>query len=126
MRLEAETARLLGKIAFMGLWQGRFKESEAIFKALEMADSDRIGPLLGQGMALAHQGKYEEAAAMLRDRALALDPEDEHARVWYGLVLHKSGQDDKARPELEKIAAHGRAEDAVSLARNLLAEIGQA
>lgn len=123
MLLERETARLLGKIAFLGLWQGRFRESEAIFKALEQMDVNRIGPLLGQGMALAHQGKYDEAAVLLRDRALAMDPEDDHARVWYGLVLHKSGRDDLARPELERVAARGKAEDAVALARGVLEEI---
>lgn len=123
MLLERETARLLGKIAFLGLWQGRFKESEAIFRALEQMDMSRIGPLLGQGMALAHQGRYDEAATMLRSRALALDPEDDHARAWYGLVLHKGGHDDQARPELERVAASGKAEDAVALAKGILEEM---
>jgi Putative Zn-dependent protease, contains TPR repeats len=120
MLLDRDTARLLGKIAFLGLWQGRFKESDAIFKALEANDPSRIGPLLGQGMVLAHQGKHGEASAFFKERALALDPEDEHARVWYALSLLKGGKEADATPLLKELAATAKGNDVAELARQLL------
>ena len=58
MPITPETSRLLGKIAFLGLWEGRFVESESIFTALRAAFPERIGPALGLGILHAHKGEY--------------------------------------------------------------------
>ena len=123
MLINREDARLLGKIGFMGLWQGRFAESESIFAALKDAEPDRIGPLLGLGMAAAHRGDFARAADIFEKEALAVDPNDEHAKAWLGLALFRKGESGKAREILEPLAGSAKAEDAKALAKSLLEEI---
>ena len=126
MLIPPEVARLLGKIAFMGLWQGRFAESEAIFDALGAAQPDRIGPVLGLSMLHAHKGEYAKAAEMLESKALVMDPKDDHARAWLGLVLYRDGKTEQSKKYLNAVLADGQAEDAKNLARGILEEMAAA
>ena len=126
MLIPRDDARLLGKIAFMGLWQGRYGESEAIFDALRAAQPDRIGPVLGLSMLHAHKGEYAKAAEMLESKALAMDPKDDHARAWLGLVLYRDGKADQAKKYLDAVLVDGKAEDAKELARGILKELAAA
>ena len=123
MLIAREDARLLGKIAFMGLWQGRFAESESIFEALRAANPDRIGPLLGLGMLQAHKGEYAKAANIFETQALALEPKDDHARAWLGLVLYRDGKAEEAKKHLNAVLTEGNAEDAKALAKGILNEM---
>jgi hypothetical protein len=126
MLIAQQDARLLGKIAFMGLWQGRFAESEAIFAALGAAQPHRIGPALGLGMVHAHKGEYAKAAELLETKALAIDPKDDHARAWLGLALYRDGKKDQAKKRLDAVLADGEAKDAKELARAILDEMAAA
>lgn len=123
MLISREDARLLGKIGFLGLWQGRFVESESIFTALKDAEPGRIGPVLGLGMAAVHRGDYARAATIFERDALAVDPEDEHAKAWLGLALFRSGDAARARGILEPLAEGAKAADAKTLAGELLREM---
>jgi uncharacterized protein HemY len=123
MSIRPETARLLGKIAFLGLWEGRFAESEAIFTALRGASPERIGPPLGLGILHVHKGEYGKAVDMLEKHALALDGDDEHARVWLGLALLRDGQKDRAGEFLRPLAEKSAIPDVRELAEGLLKEI---
>lgn len=123
MLITRDQARLLGKIAFMGLWQGRFAESENIFTALHMASPERIGPVLGLGMVLAHKGDYPAAIKFFEEKALPLDANDDHVKAWYALALYRNGQADKATPYLESVLATGTADDAKALAQGILDEM---
>jgi tetratricopeptide (TPR) repeat protein len=123
MLIEHEDARLLGKIAFMGLWQGRFTESASIFEALHGAQPDRIGPVLGLGMVHAHKGEYARAAEIFEKQSLAMDPRDDHALAWLGLALYRDGKSGEAQKRLEAVLRNGTAEDAKALARGILDEM---
>jgi tetratricopeptide (TPR) repeat protein len=122
MPITPETSRLLGKIAFLGLWEGRFAESESIFSALRGASPERIGPALGLGILHAHKGEYEKAIEILEQQALALDPADEHARVWLGLALLRAGQKQRAEEFLRPLGEKGLIPDVRELANGLLKE----
>ena len=126
MLISREDARLLGKVAFLGLWQGRFAESESIFTSLKLAEPDRIGPLLGLGMTYAHRGDYAKAIDVFEKEALALDPEDEHAKAWLGLALFRVEQTERARNILEPLVKDGKVEDAKALAKTILEELAAA
>ncbi|MDR2892615.1 MAG: tetratricopeptide repeat protein [Deltaproteobacteria bacterium] len=123
MLISQDDARLLGKVAFMGLWQGRFVESETIFTALKDAAPERIGPLLGLGMVRAHKGEYAAAIKILEEQALALAPEDEHAKAWLGLALFRDGQTKRAKEILEPLAGVAAGADVKTLAAGLLEEM---
>lgn len=123
MLISREDARLLGKVAFLGLWQGRFAESESIFTALRDAEPDRIGPMLGLGMVHAHKGEYAKAIEIFENQALALDPDDEHAKAWLGLALYRDGQTERAAGILQTVAQTAKAEDARELAAGILEEL---
>ena len=125
MPIQPETSRLLGKIAFLGLWEGRFVESESIFTALRGASPERIGPALGLGILHAHKGEYGKAVEILEKQALALDPADEHARVWLGLALLRDGQKQRAEDLLRPLRETGAIPDVRELADGLLKEIGE-
>jgi Flp pilus assembly protein TadD len=124
--LKRDEARLLGKIAFLGMWQGRFVESEAIFNAIRMAEPERIGPLLGLGMLRIHQGDYQKAVDILEKEALAMDPDDAHALAWLGLALFCAGRKEEAELRLRKVLAGNASEssEARELACSLLKEMG--
>jgi cytochrome c-type biogenesis protein CcmH/NrfG len=125
MLISRDEAGLLGKIAFLGLWQGRFVESQAIFNAVREAHPDRIGPVLGLGMLHIHKGEFARAAAILEKEALALDPDDAHALAWLGLALFRAGRKEDAVSPLKRVLASGSGEeDAKKLAASLLQEMG--
>jgi Flp pilus assembly protein TadD len=126
MLITQEESRLLGKVAFLGLWQGRFVESESIFNALRAANPDRIGPVLGLGMLHIHKGEYKRAVEILEKEALPLNPNDAHARVWLGLALFRAERRDEAAAWLKKALADDIEADAETLAKSLLAEMGLA
>ncbi len=124
MFIDRVNARLLGKIGFMGLWQGKFAESEEIFTALKANDPTRIGPVLGLGLAALHRGENEKAIEILEKEALAIDADDEHAKVWLALAYTRAGQTDKAKALLEPLNNDASlAEDAKIMAQNILEEI---
>lgn len=118
--LNRETARLLGKIGMMGLWQGRFVESETIFNALAEAEPGRIGPVLGQGMACMHKGDFSEAVRIFQEKALSIDPKDEDAQAWLGAALYRNGQTGEARTVLEALLENGPDGPAKEVARGVL------
>ncbi len=124
MEFSREDARLLGKVAFLGMWQGRFLESAAIFEALHALEPHRIGPLLGLGMLCIHKGDFQEAVRFFENKVLPLDPQDEYVRAWLGLALMRSGQTEKAKEWLQPLAEQGKEADAKALARELLAQPG--
>ncbi|MDR2161737.1 MAG: tetratricopeptide repeat protein [Desulfovibrio sp.] len=124
MLITREESRFLGKVAFLGLWQGRFLESESIFNALRAANPENIGPVLGLGMLHIHKGDYGKAAEILEKEALRLNPEDAHAQAWLGLALFRAGRKAEAAARLKKVLEDGNGEDSKALAKSLLDEIG--
>ncbi|MDL2290704.1 tetratricopeptide repeat protein [Desulfovibrio sp. OttesenSCG-928-F20] len=123
MSISREQAALLGKVAFMGLWQGRFAESDAIFTALHESTPDRIGPVLGLAMSQAHQGHYAKAIDILQNKALPMHPDDPHAKAWLGLALFKAGQVEKAGAILNELIAKESPDDVHNLAQSILQEM---
>lgn len=126
MPISREQAALLGKVAFLGLWQGRFAESDFIFTALHEADPTRIGPLLGLAMSQAHQGNYAQAVDILQNKAMSVDPQDPHAGAWLGLALYRDGKTEEARKTLAALLEREVPEDVRSLANGILEEMAAA
>ena len=76
-------------------------------------------PLINQGVALAEQGRLEEAVAKLRAASLAW-PDSAKAHLNLGVALVKEGQFDGARRQFEEVL---RLEPDNQLARNALSQI---
>jgi hypothetical protein len=74
----------------------------------------------------AHKGEYAKAAEMLETKALVMDPKDDHARAWLGLVLYRDGKAEQAKKHLTAVLADGKAEDAKNLAKGILDEMAAA
>lgn len=123
MLLARDMARLLGNIAFLGMWKGHFTESEAIFTALQADSPLRVGAPLGLALSRIHQGKFTEAIRLLQEKVLPLDPQDAHTRCWLGLALFMGGQLRQAREVLEAVAAEQGSPDAAALSASVLADM---
>lgn len=125
MLLQRDTAKLLGSIAFLAMWEGRFAESEAIFHALREDAPDRVGPPMGLALSLMHQGRFGAAVTRLEADVLPLSPQDPHARCWYGLALYMDKQYTRSRDVLKQVADEKTVPDAADLARSLLLEMDE-
>lgn len=127
MLLEQPMARLLGSIAFLGLWEGCFARSEAIFQAIRAARPEHCGASLGLALAFIHQGRHAEAVRLLEKEVLPLAPDDPHAQCWLGLALHLDGKAGRARSVLRSVLdadPSGRpGNTAAALADSILADM---
>lgn len=125
MLLQRDVARLLGSIAFQGMWEGRFAEGESIFRALRSDAPDRVGAPLGLALALIHQGKADQATVLLEQEVLPLDPSDPHTQCWLGLALYMKGEHSRAAALLTTVVQGEHAPDAIALATSLLDDMGK-
>jgi tetratricopeptide (TPR) repeat protein len=102
-RLEAnpnsgEAHRQLGEVYFL---QGRDEQALAEFLAATWLDPRDARAFGAAGQVQARLLKYADAAVVL-DRALAIDPSLREARYALGMSLMRLGRTDEAKPVLEK------------------------
>ena len=116
-----ELVRLLTEIGLMGAGHGCAAEADAIFAALMAARPDSELPVVGAAMARLGAGQPEGAVALLRDKALKINPASDDARSVLGLALRLAGRAAESQAVLRELAETGRDPKAVSLARTLLA-----
>lgn len=103
----------------MGLWQSKYAQAERIFLALAQQNPAKIGPHLGLAQSRIHQGQFDDAETEL-NKAAAIDPDDEHVRVWQGMLLLLRSEAEAGKALLGTLAKEAKAEDVRALSQQLL------
>ncbi|MFI3271126.1 MAG: hypothetical protein R3Y11_03340 [Pseudomonadota bacterium] len=119
MLISQDERRLLGKIAFAGMWHGAFSQGEQIFTSLAAQEHKSIGVFLGLAQASMHKGDFDSAKTHIA-AAAALDPQDEHVLIWqamHSLAIGDTTDGRTALQDLQDKAAHA---DVSELATSLL------
>ncbi|MCG8530932.1 MAG: hypothetical protein MI749_09735 [Desulfovibrionales bacterium] len=124
MIIDDKYRQLLGKAGFLAANSGQLEKGEVIFNGLAETAPDKVGPILGQALILMFKGEIESAVTKLRNEALALDPEDQHARAYLGMALQMGGAEGEAKKVLDEVVANAQEESARKLATELLAQQG--
>ncbi len=90
------------------LRQGRYDEAARHFEEALARDPDRLGPLLGLGIARYKDDEFDAAIGDL-SRAVERDPNDQTTRLYLGLAYLRKGEDGRAEEHLTKFRDLGPA-----------------
>ena len=123
MNIEQRERSLLGQVGFMACRQCRYDEARAIFDGLQQSDPSKAGPYLGLAVVLMSEGKPGEAASYLKDKALAILPDDPDVKAYLGLAYFMSKQSAEAQEVLTPLVKSGAVDSATSLAKSVLEQI---
>lgn len=123
MEIETTLIQLLMEAGYLAGGYGFFEESEKIFDGITAVRPESELPLIGMAVTKMNAGKYEEAARILWDKALKLNPESDLAKSFLGLTLKLSGLIAESQAILKEVLEANKDETAVNMARNLLEEL---
>ena len=125
MEIETNTVQLLMETGYLAGGYGFYKESEDIFEGIQSIRPDSELPIIGLAVTKMNAGKNEEAARILWERALKINPESDLAKSFLGLALKLAGLQTESEAVLKEVTDDGKNEAAIKLAQALLKEIGQ-
>ncbi|MDD4932776.1 MAG: hypothetical protein PHO89_04835 [Methylacidiphilaceae bacterium] len=118
-----EILSVLVKTGYLALTHGLVGHAREIFDGLTAIRPKSPIPLIGQALLLVESGNGSQGAALLREKAIGLEPDcDDLVRAHLGLVLRLIGSNQEAWNVLEQVVTAGRDPEAVSFARGLLQE----
>ncbi|MCG8690627.1 MAG: YscG family type III secretion system chaperone [Minwuiales bacterium] len=120
MSTDQETLVLLAESATLASRFGMGEEAMTITEALSTALPDDENVVLIQATANIESRRFEEAAALLRDKVLAKNPDNSTAKAFLGLALHLTGKAADRDKVLQEVIDAGDDEDAVIVARDLI------
>lgn len=118
--LDEQQLQQLAEIGFMAAGRGFGEQARAIFDGLAASKPESEVPAIGIAVLQMCQGDPELAATTLRDRALRLNPDSDHAKCFLGMALRMAGRNGEATGILEDVAANSGDETVRSLADGLL------
>ncbi len=110
------------EIGYLAAGNGFKAEAESIFEALRALRPTSEMPIIGLAVVRIGAGQPLEAAALLEDQALRINPESALAKGFLGLAFKLAGHSGRSQAILEEVVTTGADPEAVNLARNLLAE----
>lgn len=97
--------KILMRVGFLAADCANAPVAEKLFKTLQAAKPNNESPLIGLAYNCILAGKFDEAVALLRDKALVLNPDNHTARAYLGLALGCKGDKDASNKILEEVAA---------------------
>jgi Flp pilus assembly protein TadD len=121
--IDTDRVQLLMEIGYLAGGHGYPAESETIFEGIRAMRPQSELPVIGLAVAKMNAGHHQEAARILWEEALAINPESDLARSFLGLVLKLSGLQSESRTILEEVVAADRQPEAVNMAKSLLEEM---
>lgn len=124
MEIETSTVQLLMEAGYLAGGYGFYKESEEIFEGIQAVRPDNELPLIGLAVTKMNAGNNEEAARILWEKALKINPESDLAKSFLGLALKLAGLKAESESVLKEVVDEGGNDPAVKLAQALLKEIG--
>jgi predicted Zn-dependent protease len=103
--------RLVGEIGLFAARHGPLLHAQRLFEALHIVKPDRTLPWIGLAQVLIGCGRHDEAAKLLKTRALAQHPADGELLVFLALALFLGGHGPECEATLRQAARHGHPDD---------------
>ena len=125
MEIDTKLVQLLMEVGYLAGGHGFFDESIKIFEGIYAVRPESEYPLIGMAVTRMNARKYEEAVKILWGKALKVNPESDLAKSFLGLALKMAGLTSESQTLLREVVEANRCEEAVSMAKNLLEEIGR-
>ena len=107
MEAKAETVKLLTEIGFMAAAHCRVKEATTIFEGLQAMRPDSEYPAIGLAVAQLSGKHFDQAIKLLRENALAKNPDSADAKSFLGLALKMAGRTSESETPLKEAVASG-------------------
>jgi predicted Zn-dependent protease len=104
VQVDTETVRLLTEIGFMAMSRGKQREAEAIFAGVQAVRPKSETPAIGLALTRIGARKLDEAIRILRDDALARNPDSAEAKCYLGMALKLAGRASEADKVLREAA----------------------
>jgi tetratricopeptide (TPR) repeat protein len=118
-QIPSELLQLLAEIGYVGVNNGFFKESQAIFDAVVKARPDSLDALLAQGIGHIFSGQIANGSKILF-KVLEKNPENELAKSFLAIAFKMTHVDSHAVAAAESVVKYGENPSAKQLAQALL------
>ena len=112
--------RLLAELAYIAAGYGLIGQVDAICGALAELRPDSTMPAVIRADARMNLRRYDDAEHILRDEALAREPNNAMAKAHLGLVLRLQGHSSAGERLLREVADSAADADAAMMARRVL------
>ena len=108
METNSATVKLLSEIGFMAAARCRVQDATTIFEGLQAARPDSEYPAIGLAVAQLSGKNYDQAIKLLRENALAKNPDSADAKSFLGLALKMAGRTSESDTVLKEAATSGK------------------
>jgi len=123
MEISSRSLQMLMELGILAGGYGYGKEADAIFRGIEAVRPESEYPLVGRAIVRMNDNRPEEAARILEEGALPLNPENDLTRGYLGLALMLDKRHDRCRDLMEEVVRNDRDETAVRMARDILEQL---
>jgi hypothetical protein len=107
MKVPSEAVRTLMEIGVAAVGAGLSRQAMTIFEGIEAVRPDSEGPMIGAALIYMNSNEADEAAKVLRDGALAKNPQSLEARMFLGLALKLAGRNAECDNVIKELNASG-------------------
>lgn len=112
--------QILIRVAFLAADCKSASVAEQILKAVCNAKPNHESAIIGLAYNAILSDRFDEAVSLLKDQALAINPNNHTARAYLGLALGCKGDKEASKEILEELVKKDEDSSAVNLAKLLL------
>ena len=110
------------EVGFLAAGYGFHKQAETIFRGLQGARPDSESPLIGLAFTYLSSNRPQQAAEVLEQQALKLNPDSDLAKVYLGWAHKNTGAASRAEALLREVVSSDSNPAATALAKGFLNE----
>lgn len=119
-RIPSDLLQILTEIGYMAAGCGRPVLAESIFTGIIAVRPKSEFPWISYAIAKISMGQLSEAFEMLTKRALVLNPRNDLAKAFLGLILSRVGSHRISEHFLNQVIDENQTPEAVQLAKEIL------
>jgi thioredoxin-like negative regulator of GroEL len=121
-QIPSELLHLLAETGFVATMCGLWAHESDIFNGIRAVRPNNENPIVSQALARMMVGDFSNAATLLQDTALQMNPENAMAQSFLAMALKRSGRNNEAQQLIESIVKEDRDPHAVQLAQAILTD----
>lgn len=122
MEISTEMIQLLSQVGYLACFNGDVENGQMIMESVEDNCNGQAAALIGVAIARIYAGQFKEAAVILKDKVLTVEPDNMTAKCFLGISYFESDDKEAARGLFNEIIENG-GEDDKTIASFYLAEL---